>query len=255
MKEIHLQAPRGWREITATQLLDIAKMYDEQLPEEEFLVRCLIALTGIVPIEKKVGVEASELLFYYSTPEGEEFSLTAAETASLAGQLRWVIDGVDLCKPPENIAGLQPVNARLFGVTLDEYLLADQLYGAYSQSKNIDTLNRFAAVFYRKNAAEWDERNYRRYCGAMVAVPKHAKTAVYIWFTGVKKWLQQKYPYLFSGADGGESSLPEPDEHILRLLTALNGGDVTKNRDILRTQVHEVFFALNFKLENADQHV
>ncbi len=255
MKEIHLTAPVGWHDITSEQLLFVSKLFDSQLSESEFLTRSLISFTGIEPVKHGLVPGDGELLFEFLDPAGELFSLSAEEMKSLIDQLRWLIDSVGLCRLPEKLGGLSPVDSRLFGVTLEEYLLADQLYATYSTSKRVDDLNRFIAVFYRKSGEKWDERKYKKYINILRSVPNHAKTAVYLWFSGFKKWIIDKYPYMFGGTESGETSIPSPDEHILRLFTSLNNGDVTRNKEILHTHVHEVFYELNQKIENQPHNV
>jgi|GEM_PF-2067863 len=255
MREIHLHAPSGWHDITPEQLLFVALLFEEQLSEAEFLTKCMISFTGIEPVKHGLETGDGELLFEFLDPAGEVFSLSAEEMKSLLDELRWLIDSVGLCRLPEKLGGLSPVDSRLFGVTLEEYLLADQLYANYSASKKVDDLNQLIAVFYRKPGEKWNERKYKMYVNILRSVPNHAKTAVYIWFSGLKKWIIDKYPYVFGDGTTGETSAPSPDEHILRLFTSLNNGDVTRNKEILHTHVHEVFYELNQKLENQQSHV
>lgn len=256
MREIYLKAPAGWHDISAEGFLFVSKLFEEQLSESEFLTRCLIDFTGIDPVQHRIEVNDGELLFEFLDPEGKLFSLSAEQMKSLTDELRWLLDSVGLCRLPERLGGLFPVDSRLFGITLEEYLLADQLYASYSVNKRIDDLNRFVAVFYRKKGDKWDERDYKKYVNIIRSVPNHAKNAVYLWFTGLKKWIMDKYPYMFGDpASAGETSILSPDEHILRLFSSLNDGDVTRNKEILHTHVHEVFYELNQKIENQQSHV
>ena len=255
MREIHLTAPAGWTDITPEQLLFVSGLFGEQLSEAEFLIRCLVNFTGIEPVKHGITTGDGELLYEFLDPDGELFSLSAEEMKSLTDELRWLTGSVGLCRLPEKLGGLSPVDSRLFGVTLEEYLLADQHYANYSATKRVDDLNHLIAVFYRKPGEGWDEGKYKRYVNILRSVPNHAKSAVYIWFTGLKKWIIDKYPYMFGDGTGGETSAASPDEHILRLFASLNNGDVTKNKEILRTHVHEVFYELNQKIENQQDHV
>jgi hypothetical protein len=150
MREIHLHAPSGWNDITSEQLLFVSKLFEDQLSESEFLTRCLIYFTEIEPVKHGLETGDGELLFEFLDPSGKLFSLSAEEMKSLTDELRWLIDSVGLCRLPEKLGGLSPVDSRLFGVTLEEYLLADQLYANYSATKKVDDLNQLIAVFYRK---------------------------------------------------------------------------------------------------------
>ncbi len=71
--------------------------------------------------------------------------------------------------------------------------------------------------------------------------------AVVIWFTGVKKLLADKYPYVFSsnGNGGGET---KGTDVLMGMLNALNGEDITKNKEIMKCEIHFALSTLNDKI-------
>ncbi|OFX56281.1 MAG: hypothetical protein A2066_12825 [Bacteroidetes bacterium GWB2_41_8] len=252
MRTINLTSPQNWQELTPKQLLFISDLYLNKYEESEFLTRALIGLAGLIPVPHKIEAAEMELLFSFRTSEENPFQLTTAEMHEMSTRLKWLLESPGLCTPP-SLGKYIPVNNRLFGVPLEQYLLADAHYIRFAKTKDRSILDKFAAALYRNKENElWNDQAWKN------RIPKFSKrsmaelNAVFIWFTGVKAFIMAKYPYVFpnSTGSGGESA---PDEQILQLLANLNGGDVTRNRLIMETHVHEVLFELNLKIENSQQ--
>ena len=252
MRTINLTSPQNWQELTPKQLLFISDLYLNKYEESEFLTRALIGLAGLIPVPHKIEAAEMELLFSFRTSEENPFQLTTAEMHEMSTRLKWLLESPGLCTPP-SLGKYIPVNNRLFGVPLEQYLLADAHYIRFAKTKDRSILDKFAAALYRNKENElWNDQAWKN------RIPKFSKrsmaelNAVFIWFTRVKAFIMAKYPYVFpnSTGSGGESA---PDEQILQLLANLNGGDVTRNRLIMETHVHEVLFELNLKIENSQQ--
>jgi hypothetical protein len=250
--KIQLTAPSAWHELSGNQVLFVAEMFLKKLPEIEFLTNCLLNFTGLKSADPKISFSEGETLFWFRKGSDKPFAISPEQFQALINELKWLVKDIGLCRPPEKLGNYFPVNGQLYGVSLEEYLLADNLYMEYSRDKKQDSLNKLIAVFYRKKDEAWDEQRYKIRIGSARQLPRHAKHAVYIWFTGVKAWIIKKYPEVFKKPSAGEEAVPA-DETILRLLSSLNSGDVTLNKDILKTHIHEVFYELNRKIEQSNK--
>lgn len=250
MRTINLTSPQGWHELTPGQLLLVSGLYLQKYEASEFLTRALIGLTGLTPVPHKVEADEMELLFSFRYPGENTFQMTASEMHEKASRLKWLLESPGLCTPP-NLIKYIPVNNRLFGVPLEQYLLADAHYIRFAKTQDRSILDKFAASLYRQNENEsWSNLAWKKRIPHFTLMSMAELNAVFIWFTGVKAYIMSKYPYVFpaSTESGGESA---PDEQILQLLANLNGGDVTRNRLIMETHVHEVLFELNLKIEQS----
>lgn len=251
MRTINLTSPQNWQELTPKQLLFISDLYLNKYEESEFLTRALIGLTGLIPIPHKVEAAEMQLLFSFRTPEEKPFQLTASEMHEMAFRLKWLLDPPGLCTPPDFMKYI-PVNNRLFGVPLEQYLLADAHYIRFAKTKDRSILDKFAAALYRSNENElWSDQSWKKRIPHFTLLSMAELNAVFIWFTGVKAFIMSKYPYVFPGSTGSGAE-SAPDEQILQLLANLNGGDVTRNRLIMETHVHEVLYELNLKIEQSN---
>ena len=254
MRTINLTSPQNWQELTPKQLLFISDLYLNKYEESEFLTRALIGLAGLIPVPHKIEAAEMELLFSFRTSEENPFQLTTAEMHEMSTRLKWLLESPGLCTPPDLLEYI-PVNNRLFGVPLEQYLLADAHYIRFAKTKDRSILDKFAAALYRDNEDEqWSDRAWKKRIPEFARLDLPELNAVFIWFTGVKAYIMSKYPYVFPGTDGGrdKACLVSPDETILQLLANLNDGDVTRNRLIMETHVHEVLYELNLKIEQSN---
>lgn len=254
MRTIKLTSPQGWHELTPEQLLLVSDLYLQKYEESEFLTRALIGLTGLIPVPHQIEAAELELLFSFRTPGENPFQLTAAEMHEMASRLKWLLESPGVCTPPD-LGKYIPVNNRLFGVPLEQYLLADAHYIRFAKTQDRSILDKFAASLYRRNENEqWSDQSWKKRIPHFTLMSMAELNAVFIWFTGVKAFIMAKYPYVFSASASTGSADVAPDEQILQLLANLNGGDVTRNRLIMETHVHEVLFELNLKIENSQNH-
>ena len=254
MRTINLTSPKGWHELTPEQLLLISGLYLLQLPETDFLVNALIGLTELTPIQHKVFADDDKLMFAFKTPGEKPFFVESEKTHEMATRLKWLLDPPGLCTPPD-LGKYIPVNNRLFGVPLEQYLLADLHYIQFANTQDRLILDKFAAALYRSNEDEqWNDQAWKKRIPHFSLMSLAELNTVFIWFTGVKAFIMAKYPYVFPASASTGSAAGAPDEQILQLLANLNGGDVTRNRLIMETHVHEVLFELNLKIENSQNN-
>lgn len=256
MRTINLTSPKDWSELTPEQLLLISGLYLQKLPETDFLVNALIGLTELTPVQHKVEVADDKLMFAFKTPGQKPFFVESEKIHEMANRLKWLLDPPAICTPP-NLGNYIPVNNRLFGVCLEQYLLADAHYIQFAKTQDRLILDKFAAALYRSDENEqWSDQEWKKRIPHFTLMTLPELNAVFIWFTGVKAFIMAKYPYVFPGTDGGrdKACLISPDEQILQLLANLNGGDVTRNGLIMETHVHEVLYELNLKIENSQNN-
>lgn len=251
MRTINLTSPQEWHELTPEQLLIVSDLYLHKYEEPEFLTRALVLLTGLTPVAHMVKVDEARLMFAYKNTEEKPFFLSVDEVQEMANRLKWLLESPGICTPPK-LGKYIPVNNRLFDVQLEQYLLADAHYIRYAKTKDLNILEKFAASLYRRNEEEqWSNQQWRKRIPQFSKMSMVELNAVFIWFTGVKAFIMNKYPYVFPPSNGSVSEV-SPDEHILRLLANLNGGDVTRNRLIMESHVHEVLYELNLKIEQSE---
>lgn len=232
--EIHLTLPNCWHDISGKHLVELAKLFLRHKTKPDFITRCFFLFSGWKPL-RKTEVNEAGTTFYWFRCCRKKFMLGVNIYTTLVQRLNWITGGFRLPASMPPVNGFSPCNIRLYGVSLEDYLNAENYYSHFAETNKMVALNGLFRTFYKKN--RW-----------LARATKAEKYAVFIWFSGVKNMMVNKYPYLFSsgGNSGGTAS---PEETILNLLSALNNGDVTNNEKLFKTHVHECFHELNNKIE------
>jgi hypothetical protein len=196
------------------------------------------------PIQNKDG----QICYVFSLHGAGKFLLDVERFAEMVDRLSFLEKDVTLFELPLALKNFNACDSLLYGIRLDEWLLADQMYAEYSRTKDDRFLNMMLAVFYRKPGEKWDDGNSTEARAKRFRkVPAHRKYIVYLWYTGVKLWLMQKYWHVFNGSESTGST--PPDEIFMGMLSSLNEGKVADNGTIKATEVHEVLYELNRKIE------
>ncbi len=245
---IKLTVPTSFAQMKPWQLRFFVKLMLAGLPVDDIKVRCFLEFSGL-HLLKKSPVQINGLAHYIFMKKGHgQFPLDVDRFADMLTRLDYLAETPDLFAPPPKLARSKACNMHLYGIRLDQYLVVDNLYIAYSQTQKTALLNQMLAVFYTRKGDSWDDGNHiARRAKRFRFTPLHQKWIVYHWFTAVKKWLIDKYPYVFPE---GSNSLGSPaDEIVMGFIAALNEGRVADNTVIKGTEVHEALYELNRKIE------
>lgn len=246
---IELTVPVTWMELSTKQLEFLSKLLIKGADETEIMTRCFIEFSGLKLI-KKAPVEIDHELNYIFKKKGSQrFPLDVDRATWLIEKMNYLVNKAELFKLPERIKKYVPVNFSMYGVTLEQYILLDQHYARFLDTKDPDMLTRMVAIVYHKPDEKWGTKKLDQLVKRFKRVPLFRKYIVFLWFTAIKAWFIQKYWFVFNSA---ESSSDQPaDEIIMGLVSALNEGNITLNETILQTDVHQVMFELNRKIERS----
>jgi hypothetical protein len=255
---VNLTTPTSWPALTEEQVLFVARVLLRQPSKEELLARCLLKFTGLypVPITKVLRKNCALLnrpvpsLYLY---KNKTLEIPDGQMAVFCRQLEYLADPPGLMKCPSRIAGLYGPDPQLWTSTFEEYLMADRYYRAYSQTQHREHLYSMAAVLWRKKNTPYADKelesNTRR-------IRRGAKLtelqAVYLWYTGVKLWLKEKYSDLFTGGGDANENADE-SESIMNMLYAITDGRAHENNRVYKTPVHDVLHALNTKAKTINE--
>jgi hypothetical protein len=252
MSELNLTLPAGWHELTEKQLDYFAILLLNKVPEPELLARCFMRFSGLCLVRQNPIIIQDALCYLYKKKKCGEHWINIGLFADMVSSLEWLLEDVKLFKNPVKIGALIGCNYKLFGISLEEYLIADQMYLSYAHTNNVEYLDRMIAVLYRRKSDRWNEgKKLSRWVRRFSQISLHRKYVVYLWFTGVKAWIIETYPYIFQSS-GGESQ--SSTQLVMSILAALNLGDISKNPEIKRTEVHEALDMLNRKCEVIATH-
>ncbi|MDD4375092.1 MAG: hypothetical protein PHG67_14365 [Bacteroidales bacterium] len=245
---IELKVPTSFGDCTSRQLEFLSRLLLLELPAADIKVRCFLSFTGLVLVKSNPALVDGLLCYHFRHKLHGDFILDTDRFADMISRLNWIDQPVTLFDLPQKIGSAQACNSRLYGLQLDAWLMLDLLYGRYAETKDAELLDQMMAVVYTRPGELFEEgkhiaRNARRF----KRIAPWKKHLVFLWYTAVKLWLMQKYYYVFAGSGSGDET--PVDEMIMGLISSLNEGNVANNPVIKTTDVHEVLFELNRKIE------
>lgn len=246
MRSIELKLPKKWSDLKKGEIEKVAGYFLSCKGKAQLLTRCFIFFSGwkIIRCNRLMGLEEG---YFYFTKKGERIFRTDADVfTGLAKRLEWITREFTLPTYVPRIKGFPTPNLILYKTTLEQYLMADNFYIRFISTGDFRELDKMIAALYTTSIGDL---NLKRASRRISRKRKNIRYAAFIWFSGVKTWLRKKYPWIFSGFD--QDTATTPDKSILSLLSALNGGDITKNKIILSTGMHEALYELNQKIEQS----
>ncbi|MBO6168501.1 MAG: hypothetical protein J6O51_00865 [Bacteroidales bacterium] len=233
---VNLDFPTKWERMTPHQFRDVCRILSvPNIDRERALMLCLFALTGIQPLDP-AGYDAKVLKNGRLQPfliDGKEHLIAASDVSAACHELSFIYDSIGL--PP---CPLDNVDPNLHGVSFRQFFIADSYILRYLSDKNGSYLKEAAKTLSggrKRRLLEWE------------------RTAMVIWWNGVKDLLKQKYPLVFQ--EGGGISGKTQSDILEELLSCMNGNHPQENDRILRTEAHSVLFSLNRIYEDANHKV
>jgi hypothetical protein len=261
MINVDLKMPESWDQLSRKQLLYVCRLLNLNLSELKFKAWVFIRFTGIKPLPKKVF---SDRVYYFFRKKNTRFFLTPDEFHWFCNSANFLLSESKLTK--NNFPVFRILWKRFFGpsnccynISVMEFLVAERMIDAFHKTNQLKYLHLLCAILYRRqsrahrpNTSNYNgdrrepfndytfEKRERWFC----LLPVSKLFAVYVFFTGCRNLLIEKYPYLFNTQN--VSSEPVNHAEILKqVMVALNQGDLTKNKVIRQTQLWEAFGHLN----------
>lgn len=242
--DIHIILPKKWTDINPDQLDRLSRIMLKFRNEPEFMIQCFFLFSGWRIVRWKIWVEAEDTWYYFKIKGEKIFRISAYLFYDLVQNLKWIISEFSPLSFVPVIKGFPLPNKLLYNLNVDQFLAAENYYAAFIQTGNYQHLNRMIACLYSDSFTKMNLEKAAKQVGRSVITRRYS---VFLWYSGIKAWLRNKYPYVFSGSSDDEDNAP--DAVVLNLLSSLNEGDITRNEKILGTRMHQAFHELNNKIE------
>lgn len=247
---LHIVLPEAWDQLTEPQLNYVSRLLLNDMPEVELLIRCFLNFTGIKLLHQDPQLINGEMCYLFKKSGTGKFNLDVDIVTTITNRLSWITSEITLFKNPAHIRNYNGCHYKLYALTLEEWLIADQMYVGFAKTKDFKFIDNMLAVLYKKEGETWNSSaKLSSRAKRFTRIKPEVKYSIILWYTSAKIWLKAKYPYLF--AEGDSTAQQSANDYVMGLLTALNEGDVTHNPQIKATECHEVFYELNRKIEKA----
>jgi len=228
-RKISALLPERWNELTADQLVLIARNYITTVDETEML-------SGLLGISKSIA----------SMLDGFQRFCIAVE-----------LDFMDDFKPHSAFAihklnGLSAPRPRLEGLSFGQFMFVDTYYEVAITSDDPEHLSKFIACLYLPEGKPFNEQLIEDRADYIKLFFKpEEKTAISLNYRLVKEWICERYPLLFRKpiAESVAEQSRSQGSNWVKVYESLVGDDIVNQDKYAALPVHTVFRYLTQKLK------
>jgi hypothetical protein len=221
-----------------------------QYSETEFLVKALFYLTGL---KLSTELKTSPGSYWCTHPSlRKPFILVDDQIAELKTEVEYLLQS-DEVKPLPWIGLAQARQYRLYNATFEEYLMAENYYFAYIETKNDEHLDNLISCLYRRPWHRWNAEKIQKRALQFRDVDPAIKYSVFMWYIGFRSYVPKRCVNLFSGKKSKRKF--NPREYINGMIHQLNNGDITIKAKLMKQSVWDALDeleqrAIDYELAN-----
>lgn len=233
---LNLTTPKDWQELSDKELRYVFRLLagNYSLPQIKSL--CLMKWA-------KMRVLRREGAVFIIEHEGKSYPLTALQVTEATTTMTW-LDGVP--GYPVRLSQIgkhRPVRADFQDVSFGDFLILDNLYQGYLQTKRADLLAEMAQIMYRAEK--------------MKLAPEE-EVCIFYWFASVKQMFASMFRHFLKPVStdetmGGAPSFQQLQESMNAQLRALTGGDITKEKQVLEMDCWRALTELDAKAKDYEE--
>ena len=228
--ELHLNIPTATSQLTSRQFRFISNLFLMYYSEREFLLKAFLYLSGLKFVHWKEADDDGARWFKHDYCK-ETFLIEPSILVPLSEKCRFLFHGGEY-QPLHWIKMARARHYRLFNATLDEYLMAENYFFAYVETKKEDHLDNLISVLYRYPWQQWNSSKIQLRALKFRTVDPAVKNSVFMWYVGFRGFVPKRCPNLFSGK--GSSGKINIRNYINGIIHQLTEGDITRKRNLLK---------------------
>ena len=231
---IDLSIPKSWQELPDKELRYVFRLLNGSFTITQVKARCLLRWAGMRVLRQ----EGALFVVRYKK---QVFPISALQITEAISNLEWLGDFPSYPVRLSRIGFHRAVRADLQNVTFEDFLTLDNLYQGYLQTQKADLLHDMALILYQAR---------------FIRLTKEEATCIFYWFTSVKRYFASLFTNYFSIANDGEAFAPsfkQLQDNVNTQIRALTGGDITKEREVLRMDCWRALTELDAKAKDYDE--
>ena len=270
MKPIKLTTPTTWNELTQKQLFFVMKRFIRELPEKHVLLFFLEYFAGIKLLKHNIFEKGKE--FFRFRKGWSKFQLTAEQVSQMLVQLEFLLKETGLTKNPLPVFRIRrkkyygPADS-LYNINLREFIFAEMNFMSFAKSRHVVYLNNLIAILwrpqvkpYKPNSPDYPGDRRERFNDSiwpkrarkMYKLKLYKKYALFSFYAGARAELQKEFKNVFS-ADGGSKQPKNMAKQLQDLVRAVNGGDPTKNEQLLEINIRDILGEMQVAHEKVEK--
>lgn len=248
---LNLAVPAGWQELTDRQLLGVFRLMAREYSSEEIKFISLLRWARLTVIGRPL--KSKNFLVRHGR---DIFSVSPMQFAEILTALDWLVQIPDSPVRLSEVAGRIPVDDRFIGVPFEKYLIIENLYQGFLQTRKDEFLIEiFNELYYRPSGVRrlLSFLRHPRFSFKRMTVRKQAVLlSVFYWVASLKKFFTAQFPDFFKPLGDDDSNLLGAPSLSVQLQDAMNAqiraltkGDVTKEAEILKMDTWRALTELN----------
>ena len=241
---IDLSVPKSWQELPDKELRFVFRLLNGSYTITQVKVRCLLRWAGLHVLRQ----EGALFVVRYNK---QVFSISALQITEAITNMAWLGDFPSYPVRLSRIGFHRAVRADLQNVSFENFLTLDNLYQGYLHTQKADLLHDMALILYQARFFGCSLRRRRN-----IRLSKEEATCIFYWFTSVKRYFASLFTNFFSSATDGEAFSPsykQLQDNVNTQIRALTGGDITKEREVLRMDCWRALTELDAKAKDYDE--
>lgn len=230
---LNLTIPKDWQELSDKQLRHVYRLLAGNYSLPQIKTLCLMKWAGLDVLRREGSV-------YIVKHRGETYPLTALQITEATTCIKW-LDGVPGYPVRLSRIGFhRPVRADFQDVSFGDFLVLDNLYQGYLQTKRADLLAEMAQIMYRAKK---------------ISLDREEEICIFYWFASVKQMFAGMFRHFLKPVStdeglGGAPSFQQLQESMNAQLRALTGGDITKEKQVLEMDCWRALTELDAKAKD-----
>lgn len=231
---IDVSIPKSWQELPDKELRFVFRLLNSQYSLPQLKTHCLLRWAGISVLRR----EGALFIVRYKK---QVFPISALQIAEAIQSLDWLGDFPQHPVRLSRIGFHRAVRADLQGVSFEDFIALDNLYQGFLQTRNEGLLHEMACILYKAR---------------FIKLNQEEATSVFYWFTSMKRYFANLFTYFFakpSEGSGTSLSFAQLQENMNTQIRALTGGDITKERDVLRMDCWRALTELDAKARDYEE--
>lgn len=230
MQTLSLRVPTGWNDMTPEQLRVICRWASKGLNRRTAQMKMFLEYNGIRLCRRADRANGfnTEFRIRYRRHRYWVPSLALRNGAAAFDFVYDKLGAMPFCP-------LHGVSPRLFGVSFETY---------YSVDSQIFRYQHDGSPAYMRRAVQLLTGRRRH-------LSREDSTAVLLWWSGIRYFLKDKYPHVFSGDSTGSDV--SPADTLLNILESLNDSSPQENDRILQSDTHYVLSSLENRIIHAEK--
>ena len=233
---LNVELPRGWHELTDEQLQTVHSLI-VRYADEDVRFHVFRILAGMKVSKPLLGEGYQGSIKVPGIGE-KHFRISPITMSVWMSELDWLASPGYVPVRISKLRNVDAVDANLHGCSFDTYLMVENYYQGFIQSKDNAALSAVMRILYPCEHENFDD-----------LMPFEVSN-ILTWLVQLKNMFAMQFRNLFKASGGGET--PNMLEVMNNEIRALTGGDVTKEDEVRNVDCWRALTELDFKAKEAE---